>query len=191
MKSKLSPVLLLLTLVAALAFVAFKQAIPSGIALKGFDPQAIAGVLTWLFTVALFIERAVEVVIMVLRDADADHLESVVETELARIADMKTNDITAPAATPALALAKKNLSDYRAATKQIALVISLVLGLLISLAGVRALDSIVAAPGSHGLYIAVDVFVTGAVLAGGSEGVHQMANVVSNFLQSTADKARK
>jgi hypothetical protein len=62
----------------------------------------------------------------------------------------------------------------------------------VSLAGIRAFAPIVnTVPIGNWLFPTVDVLVTGAVLAGGSEGVHQMVNVFSNFMESLADHAKK
>ncbi len=40
------------------------------------------------------------------------------------------------------------------------------------------------------LFAAADVIVTGAVIAGGTDAIHQMMNVVTNFLGNAADKAK-
>lgn len=190
MSLKSARYLLLVALLLSLGFLAKHQAVPPGLALKGFDPEAIAGLLTWLFTVALFIERAVEVIVMVLRDAEADHLSAAVENEKSRISDLRKADPKLSESDAALIQAQRDLTTYRAATKSVALIVALLLGTLVSLAGVRALGSLLVAPGSHWLYTTADVLITGAVLAGGSEGIHQMANVITNFLQSAADKAK-
>jgi hypothetical protein len=46
-------------------------------------------------------------------------------------------------------------------------------------------------PAGNWLFPTIDVLVTGAVLAGGSEGVHQMVNVFSNFMESLANHVKK
>ncbi len=190
MQSKRTALILIIVLVAAIGLVAIKQVIPTGLTLKDFDPQATAGILAWLFIVALFVERAVEVLVMVLRDGEADQLKTDVDAEQAKIDELKKTTAQAPDTSAGLTQAQKALTAYRAVTKQIALSLGLLLGVLVSLAGVRALSAVVAAPSNHWLYIAMDVFITGAVLAGGSEGIHQMANVITNFLQATANKVQ-
>lgn len=190
MKSKISPFLFLAVLLAALGLVVCKLTVPSAIALKSFEPQAVMGLLTWLFTVALFIERAVEVIVMILRDAGADALQAKVDAAQAQVTAAQKADPQAPATSQALVDASAALGAYRAVTKEIALCIGLVLGVLVGLAGVRALGSVVAAPANDPLFTAVDILITGALLAGGSEGVHQMANVFTNFMQSLAAKAK-
>ena len=183
MKLKAAPLLFLVVLLAALGLAAVKTTIPTALALKSFEPQSVLGLLTWLFTVALFVERAVEVIVMVLRDAEADALQ-------ARVDAAQKAATLGPAMTQVLTDASEALGSYRATTKEIALCVGLMLGCLVSLAGVRALGGIVAAPVGDPLFTVVDVLVTGAMLAGGSEGIHQMVNVFSNFMTSLAAKAK-
>ena len=42
---------------------------------KSWAPDGIVGLISWLFLVALFLERAVEVVVMVFRDEEADLMD--------------------------------------------------------------------------------------------------------------------
>ena len=87
--------------------------------------------------------------------------------------------------------AQAALAAYRAVTKEIALCIGFVLGLFVSLAGVRALSSIVnSVPADNWLFPIADIILTGAIIAGGSDGVHQMVNVFTNFLSLASDKAK-
>jgi hypothetical protein len=65
-----------------------------------------------------------------------------------------------------------------------------VLGILVALAGVREIGGIVAAPVADPLFTAVYALVTGALIADGSESIHQMVNVFSNFMTSLAAKAK-
>lgn len=180
LRSKRLPALLLVGVSVLLGLLGYRHLAPAPIALKSFEPQVAVGVvvslLGWLFAIALFVERSVEVIVSVLRDADADQIQSAADT--------------APAGTPQAADAQTRLLRYRAATKELALCLGFGLGILVSLAGVRALSSLVVSPGDHWLYTAVDILVTGSVIAGGSEGIHQMANVITNFLQALAAKAK-
>jgi hypothetical protein len=79
---------------------------------------------------------------------------------------------------------------YRAETKEFALLVGFFFGILASLAGVRALHGLLditqyppgTAPGT--LFTVADVLITGAMLAGGSEGIHRMANAFNGFMDS-------
>ena len=190
MKTKFSPILLLVVVAAGIGLLAAKNLLPAGIAFKPVDPQTVFGLLTWLFAVALFVERAVEVVVLVLRDAGADVLQARVDAAQAQIDAAQKNDPAAPATSTALTEASSALGAFRADTKEIALCIGFVFGVLVALAGVRALGGLVAAPAGATLFTAVDTVITGAVLAGGSEGIHQMVNVFSDFMTALSAKTK-
>ena len=164
---------------------------PDVVAFKPITRDSVLGTLTWLFVVALFIERAVEVVVSTLRDADAALLEHAVQAAQEAI-DAQTQ--VTPGAVPylqSLHIAQKNLLDYRSDTKELALCVSFIIGLFVSMAGVRAFSLIAnAVPPSNWLFSAADILVTGAVLAGGTDTIHQMMNVIMNFFNAAADKAK-
>jgi len=161
------------------------------VAFKSLSRDSVLGTLTWLFIVATFIERAVEVIVSTCRDAEANALEHAVDTAQDKI-DAQAK--VAPGAVPnldPLHAAQKELLDYRSATKELAMCISFVLSIFVSLAGVRAFGSIVdSVPSANWLFSVADIIVTGAVLAGGSDAIHQMMNVIMNFFDNAADKAK-
>ncbi|MHB8523487.1 MAG: hypothetical protein ACYDH9_22390 [Limisphaerales bacterium] len=190
MKSKVGSVIVIVAIVA-LIVIAISGKTPDSVAFKPIGRNSLLGTLSWLFVVALFIERAVEVIVSTLRDADAAPLEQAVD------AAQDTIDAQAkvtPGAVPyldQLHAAQKKLLDYRSETKELALSVSFVLSLFVSLAGVRALGSIVnAVAATNWLFPTADVIVTGAVIAGGTDAIHQMMNVVTNFFNNAADKAK-
>jgi hypothetical protein len=192
MKTKAASILVVLVVLATVGVISVKDLAPGTVSFQQFAPQAVLGILAWLFAVAVFIERAVEVIVMVLRDAEADVREGVVDAEQGRLDEAAKAAPATPLNLDALHAAQKNLADFRAETKEIALCVSFVLGIAVSLAGIRAFASIVnAVPAGNWLFPTVDILVTGAVLAGGSEGVHQMVNVFSNFMESLADHVKK
>lgn len=191
MKAKPASILVVLAALATVAVISVRDLAPAAVPFRQIAPQALLGTLTWLFAVALFIERAVEVIVMVLRDAEADVRAGAVGAEQGRLDEAAKAAPAVPLNLDALHAAQKNLADYRAETKEVALCVGFVLGIAVSLAGIRSFASIVdAVPAGNWLFSTVDVLVTGAVLAGGSEGVHQMVNVFSNFLASLADRVK-
>lgn len=192
MQAKVASIVVVFAALVAVGFLSIKGLAPAAVSFQQIAPQALLGTLTWMFAVAVFLERAVEVIVMVLRDAEADVRVGVVAAEQGRLDEAGKAVPTTPLNLDALHAAQESLSVFRAETKEIALCVSFVLGIAVSLAGIRAFASIVnAVPGENWLFSTVDVLVTGAVLAGGSEGVHQMVNVLSNFLESLADHAKK
>ncbi len=178
---------------------------PPPVGFKPLTPQAFAGLIGWLFVVALFVERAVEVVVMIFRDQQADlldeaeeHAVRVVKTAIKKAAVLAGDNTAAPAdkkaatdaveaVRPALVTARENKLVYRAETKEIALLISFVFSVFVSLAGVRALHGLLLdATPTGNLFTAADIVVTGAMLAGGSEGVHRMANAFTSFMDGVS-----
>jgi hypothetical protein len=190
MKSKAGPIVVAIA-VAALAAVQYTGNSPAPVVFMPVTPQSFIGTMSWLFVVALFAERAVEVIISVLRDAGASPLELQCDAAQEKVDEQIRANPGAVADLTAVHGAQAALAEYRSATKELALCISFVLGLFVSLAGVRALESIVTAvPAANWLFPIADIILTGAVIAGGSDGVHQMVNVFTNFLGAAADRAK-
>jgi hypothetical protein len=190
MKVRTGTLIIIVALIGAVV-VALAWKTPGAVTFKTIARDSVLGTLTWLFVVALFIERAVEVIVSTLRDADAALLEHAVETAQEAIdAQAKVT----PGAVPylqSLHVAQKNLLDYRSDTKELALCVSFIISLFVSVAGVRAFSLIANnVPDSNWLFAAADIVVTGAVLAGGTDAIHQMMNVVMNFFNNAADKAK-
>lgn len=171
--------------------------------------QVFTGLMGWLFAVALLVERAVEVVVMVFRDQQADLLDYAEDQATKAVADatQKANGLAGDnpgkeAAANAVIEAGKNLASiqynkviYRAETKEVALLTGFAFGIFVSLAGVRALHGLVAENAPVGtLFNVADIVVTGAMLAGGSEGIHRMANAFTSFmdaLSARGDQAQR
>jgi hypothetical protein len=201
-------VLLLGALSAAAGVAALAGSAPTPLGFKPLTLQAFTSEIGWLVAVALILERAVEVIVMVFRDQQADLLD---ETESQATEALKSAEAFAAAvavdaaATPAakaqaaetaargrlaLAAARRRTIIYRAGTKMLALRVGFAFGVLMSLAGVRALNGLLpdnTAPAA--LFTVVDVLITGAMLAGGSEGIHRMANVFTGFMDNLATRA--
>jgi len=179
-------------LVAVGAFVVYpvwSNQAPLPVDFKPLTPQAFAGLIGWLFVVALFVERTVEVVVMIFRDQQADQLDEAEENAARDFtnATKKGAADAVEAARQALATARQNKLVYRAETKEIALLIGFVFGVFVSLAGVRALHGLLLdATPTGNLFTAADIVVTGAMLAGGSEGIHRMANAFTSFMDGVS-----
>ena len=190
MKTKIGGAIVVLAIIGALV-ITISGSIPGIIAFKPITRDSVLGVLTWLFIVALFIERAVEVIVSTIRDAGADSLQHDVDTAQDKIdAQAKSTPGSLPYLDP-LHAAQKNLLEYRSETKELAMCVSFVICIFVSLAGVRSFGSIVETVlPANWIFPAADIIVTGAVLAGGTDAIHQMMNVVMNFFDNAADKAK-
>jgi hypothetical protein len=198
-------IVLLVVVGAFVVYPVWSNQVPPPVSFKPLTPQAFAGLIGWLFVVALFVERAVEVVVMIFRDQQADQLDEaeehavrVVKTAIKKAAALAGDNTAAPAdkkattdaveaVRPALVTARENKLVYRAETKEIALLISFVFSVFVSLAGVRALHGLLLdATPTGNLFTVADIVVTGAMLAGGSEGIHRMANAFTSFMDGVS-----
>jgi hypothetical protein len=148
----------------------------------------LAGLLAPVAFAATVIERAVEILISPWRDTGASKLQKALAAIRGRPAEIaKDADLQA---------ASEALDDYRGVTQQYAFAISLLLSLLVSISGVRALQPFltdnalkVVATDQRGFFYTVDVLLPALLLSGGADGVHSIVNAVTTFFDATATKA--
>jgi len=187
-------VTLLVTLCVFVVYPLWSNQVPEPLAFKPLSPQVFFGLIGWLFAIALFVERAVEVVVLVFRDQQAGALDAAEARATAIVAALAANATASQsdkdkAARDAVTAHEQTVS-YRAETKEMAMLVSFVFGIFISLAGVRALHGLLADFTPTGtLFTVADIVVTGALLAGGSEGIHRMANAFTSFMDSLSTRA--
>ncbi|WP_027713731.1 hypothetical protein [Desulfuromonas sp. TF] len=176
-----------------------------------FKEQAFTEVLTWLGClagIALIMERAIEVFLSAWRGGDADlqdlQIEKVKE-ELRKLTGLE------PAASPEearrretrsenLQIELKNLTEtrtrYRIRSRNIAHMVSLVMGMTIAALGLGVLQNIIdprsieeIASTRQGFFLkATDILLTGSVLAGGSEAINKLTKVYTTYMNATAQK---
>lgn len=154
----------------------------------------LAGLLAPLAFAATVVERAVEILVSPWRDAGASKLDKAVAAIKARPVDPATSTQNAAD----LKQASDVLDDYRGDTQRYAFAVSLTLSVLVSIAGVRALgpfvdavklnDPKVTTEAQRLFFLAVDVALSAALLAGGADGVHSVVNAVTSFFDNAADK---
>lgn len=95
----------------------------------------------------------------------------------------------------------KNLNEierqrlaYKSDTRIIALWTSLLCGLLISAIGIRSIEPLIVIDTSNPMQIIIfrflDAFLTGGLIAGGSEGIHKFTQVFTDFLEATSRQAK-
>ena len=137
---------------------------------------------------AAVVERAVEILISPWRDTGASKLQKALAAIQARPAD--------PVNAANLQAASEALDDYRGVTQQYAFAVSLLLSLLVSISGVRALQPFLAdnalkvlSTDQRGFFFTLDVLLTALLLSGGADGVHSIVNAVTTFFDATATKA--
>ena len=135
-----------------------------------------------LYIVALFVERALEVLVKTWRQGGRVRLEQ--ERSL-------VNDSAS-----ALAEKEKDLAAYKAGTQRRALLVGLTLGLLVSLSGVRLLGPIfeLDAAGSSTFQAAAfnftDIVITAGLIAGGSSTIHELMALIDDFLKASRNRTK-
>jgi archaellum biogenesis protein FlaJ (TadC family) len=187
-------VTLLATLFAFVVCPFWLNQVAEPLTFKPLTPQLFAGLIGWLFAVSLFVERAVEVVVLVFRDQQADALVEAEARANAMVAALAgsagASQTDKDKAAKDAATARGQSVTYRTETKEMALLVGFAFGIFVSLAGVRALHGLLADSAPTGtLFTVADILVTGAMLAGGSEGIHRMANAFTSFMDSLSSRA--
>lgn len=192
-----SPYAFALFLVLALVIIG-ALAVPRGVAFEEVTPEKFLAVITPLFLIAVFIERALEVFVAAWRGKGEEELAA----EVSRLAPRKqkakqdkagsVSDETPSSAPDELTAAKRTLALYKADTHKQALIAALAIGVIVSALGVRfleplfdpdALDNLTR--GQRVLLAALDIAITGALLGGGSDGLHKVINTVVVFFDTT------
>ena len=207
-----------------------------------FTVWDIVILLVSLFLVALFIERAVEVIMIVWRNRDKQKflteinavkkmfkLKTEQKKDIIAAADVaKSANVVAKAARVsknAVAIAEdlmnvvketkvvndaalvdaqkqmevtRQLEEYSAQTKTLAMLTAFGLGIAVSALGVRALQPLIDPAVFRGLgiwqralFIGADTLVTGALLGSGSEGIHKILDLFTSTAQQYLDKIKK
>ena len=124
-----------------------------------------------LYIVALFVERALEVLIKAWRQGGKVCLEQ-------EEGDNGQKE--------------KKLKKYKAGTQRRALLTGLTLGLLVSLSGVRLLGPIFPFSDIGAFQTAVfhftDIIITAGLIAGGSSTIHELMALIDDFLRASRNR---
>jgi hypothetical protein len=150
--------------------------------------NALPNVLAPLLVIALFIERAVEVVITVWRAEGTKDRKRRLQRELEKERDGLPADPWA---------AQTAAASYRAQSQRLAFYTGLTIALFIALMGIRAIemlvqrDVILGFPAwQQSVFFWVDVSVTAMLLAGGAEGIHRVVDAFTSFIDPEKGRDR-
>jgi len=151
---------------------------------------AVGQVFGALLLVALFVERLVEVVVSIWREPEQDKLDA----KLAMVTDK--NDVAVFGKEAEATSTKQQIADYKAVTGVFASSVGLCIGVIVAAVGFRVLESLLE-PASlsqlvnwqQKMLVGVDVFLTGAVLSGGSDAVHKIFNAFNSFMDAARRQA--
>ncbi|MDA2937081.1 hypothetical protein MYX75_02310 [Acidobacteria bacterium AH-259-A15] len=160
---------------------------------KPVSAESMIDLLTPLFIIALFLERAQEVFVKAWRRPKREMLEREVKTAQEMMEQAGEED---QQARQAFYKAVHELSEYKAATGRRAFLLGLAGGIIISLVGVRVLHpltdvGLLERGFQTKMFNAVDVFLTGGLLGGGSEGIHKVVALITDFFDRTREGLRQ
>jgi hypothetical protein len=178
---------LLIAITAAVLSIWLKPALVS---FWEFTKEDIVRLFTQLILISLFIERAIEVLLTPWRGTEADKLA-------AHVKHMKRGADGNAGGTVAVAAAEQQMLEYRGETRQLAFLMALAFGLTISAVGIRGLQFIAEpqafsklSAGQTAIFVVIDVILTGALLAGGADGLHKVVSVFTSFMDQTANRSK-
>ncbi|MBB3166975.1 hypothetical protein [Simiduia aestuariiviva] len=157
---------------------------PTGLPWRPQPLLVLPMVFGYVVLVCLFLERAIEVFLSALRGGGADRLDQ----QLRAFDALVNPDESARTQHRMLQQAR---SDYRSHSRLIAQQMGLCMGLLVALVGLRILEQLVldVPAGWQGrLFSAVDILLTGSVLAGGSDAVNKLTKAYGQLMASMAKK---
>lgn len=148
-----------------------------------------------LFIIALFVERAQQVYIYAWRGLDRLKVDRPVANLSAVLKDAEQSGDQERLSAAARQLADAMLirERFRAQTRKIAFLGGMGIGIVIAWVGPRILGEIVSfnadLDGLHGvLFHSVDILITGGLIGGGSEGIHKVVVLITDFLDRTRER---
>lgn len=163
--------------------------------------EQVGNFLGRIFLVALVFERALEVIITTWRGPTAAALEATVSAASAQklsLDDPKRalapTQAERDTALVAVTRAEESLAGYRATTQRMALWTAFVLGIALSAVGIRMLDPLLQTSSATGLqqsvFASLDALLSGATIAGGSEGIHKITQAFQDFFEAGSKRAK-
>ena len=168
---------------------------PAALGFKPAEQMEIMNMIPALLLASMFLERAIEVFLSAWRGGGADVLDSDIAYHqkeidtLEQIAPEQRSDTQ----NTALENEKTKLGpkitervQYRADSRFIAQWMGLGMGIVIALVGVRVLNNLVDTSaleaGIKPYFVTVDVLLTGALLAGGSDAINKIMKLYSGYM---------
>lgn len=163
----------------------------AGVELKPITESNVLAVITSLFVVAIFMERSVEAILIPVRTPDRQKIEQELE-------DIRILSVINENEKYDLRSKERELEVYKLGTARRAYWLSFIFGLLISLVGVRTLGGLVDSNAlkmlgseQNTLFMCVDIFLTGGVIAGGSAAIDKIGRGISTYFNLKSATAAK
>ncbi len=167
------------------------------------DPSTFGKTFGLLILMAVFVERATEVLINMRRGETRAQIDASVQKAQADL-DQARQDAEQDAtksgevqpAINALAAQQEQLGLSKKQTNVEASIPSVILGLLIALAGVRSIGmfvdiSDITDKNQQILLLLVDIYLTGFLIGGGADGIHKILNAFIKYFNDVPDPYKK
>jgi hypothetical protein len=143
--------------------------------------QKVLAALGGIFVIVLLVERSMEIVVSIWRQAPTDQLKEELSALMADPA--KAADATAKA---------KELTKYQAETKGFSLLVGFALSIVVCSAGVGLLGEIIDITKGNKYFLrGVDIVLTSGLIAGGSDALHQFVRALETFFTKSKEKMQK
>lgn len=140
--------------------------------------QSVVGALGGLFVIVLLVERLTEIVIAVWRRPKAEVMKTEIK-QMAKDSSKETEKFQK----------QRSLTEYQTETKSLALWIGYGISVLVCCSGVGVLDSLLQISAGNTIFLrGVDIVLTAALIAGGSDGFHQFMAALESFFKETKDR---
>jgi len=147
----------------------------------------------YIFLISLFVERAIEIFLSAWRSEGADKLDLSITQKTEELEEEQNQDSKRNIKQELKKLKEKRM-NYSAKSRIQALWIGLVISALIASVGIRILGTIVditRMPAvQKSLFTGVDILLTSAVLAGGSDAINKLMKIYNSFMTTTNNKIK-
>jgi hypothetical protein len=182
-------------IIAALILVVLGTFSPfAGLSFQPESGDSALSVLGRLVLIALFVERGIEVFVELWRGASKNKKKNDIKTLNEEKGRIKGNLEEEKRIQNKIDKLSEDLHFYQAITARISLWTGFMFGLLVSISGVRALNSLMTSPigDTQGmLFQGVDIVLTAALISGGSEGIHKIMTVYKSFMEGSEKRIKE
>jgi hypothetical protein len=154
------------------------------------DLKEFGSLLSVLVFASAMLERALDAWLSLLRGDGAGALDA--QLRSLRVRHAEAGEVASKELTSTLAEKALERERYRSATRKVALPVAMLAGTLLGALGLRALASLfvmelagkpVLTGLQASLFTTADVLVTGALLAGGSDGIHSLVALYRDWVE--------
>lgn len=176
---------------AMIALIAVGASLSGTVYFLPVDGESVVDLLTPLFLLALFSERVQEVYVEGWRAVDRTPLERELKEAQQGTDEKAIHD------------AEDKLTDFKLQTRKRAFLVGLAIGIVLATLGIRVLDPLTDIQLAEAewadtewgwlqpyLFRGIDIVLTAGLLAGGSDGIHQVIKLFLDFVSMNREKIK-